>query len=56
MNDGGTIMFLVTYLNEGISSVIEQNERDREESIIKVCPENNNVFFVYGSCSIKIKR
>ena len=44
MNDGGTIMFLVTYLNEGISSVIEQNERDREESIIKVCPENNNDF------------
>ena len=44
MNDGGTIMFLVTYLNEGISSVIEQNERDREESIIKECPENNNDF------------
>ena len=55
LNNNETIMFPTKYLKEGISSVIEQNEKEIEESIIKKCPENNNDFLAMVHVAFRLR-
>ena len=56
LNDNETIMFPVNYLKEGISSIINHNDKELEESIIpKHRSENNDEFLALVHVALRLR-
>ena len=53
--DSGTIMFPTNFFKQGISSVIDQNDKELEESLFKKCPEYNNDFLSMVHVALKLR-
>ena len=56
LNDNEVIMFPIDHLNGGISSIIHQNDKELEESIIpKYRPEHENEFLALAHVALRLR-
>ena len=56
LNDNETVMFPINHFKEGIASIIQQNKKEIEESIIpKYRPENNDEFLALVHVALSLR-